>query len=81
MVDSIIYEDKETSMSNSIILGLRKVKGIDVLEFNLRYGVDIINLYNIRELIDEGKLVYKNGYLYIATDYYYVANDILVNFV
>lgn len=81
MIDSIIYEDKETSMSNSIILGLRKVKGIDVLEFNLRYGVDIINLYNIRELIDEGKLVYKNGYLYIATDYYYVANDILVNFV
>lgn len=81
MIDSIIYEDKETSMSNSIILGLRKVRGIDVLEFNLRYGVDIMDLYNIRELIDEGKLVYKKGYLYIATDYYYVANDILVNFV
>lgn len=81
IVASTEFEDKVKSMSNTIILGLRKVEGIDVEKFKIRYDVDIFSLYNINDLVRDGKLVFKNGFLYINYKYYYLSNDILINFV
>ena len=80
-IDSIIYEDETTRISNGIILGLRKLNGIDIEKFNEKYSTNILKLYNIEELIKEKKLIIENGYLRISSEYFYMANDILVNFV
>ena len=79
-IDSSIYEDKDIQISNSLILGLRKIKGIDIIEFKKIYNKDILDLYNIKELIKDNKLILKNNYLYINPDYFYLSNEILVNF-
>lgn len=80
-IAEVSFEDKDIDISNTIILGLRKVEGIDINKFKIRYGVDITKLYNIKELIKEKKLSIKNGFLYIEPKYYYLSNDILSNFV
>lgn len=80
-VDSSEYEDEMLRISNSLILGLRKVKGINILEFNKKYNVDILELYNIKELVNEGKLVVDEGFLRVDNEYFYIQNDILVNFI
>ena len=65
----------------SIILGLRKVNGIDIDEFNKKFDVNIMDLYNISVLVLEGKLVVDGGYLRVSEEYFYTANEILISFV
>lgn len=80
-VNEKLYEDVDSRISNSIILGLRKVKGINVEEFNDRFNIDILKLYNINELVNDGKLIIKDGNLFISSEYFYMSNDILINFI
>ena len=80
-VDSSIIEDKDMMISNTIILGLRKIDGIKISDFNKRFNLNILDLYNISELIAEGKLVLDKDNLFIADKYFYMANEILINFV
>lgn len=80
-LDSSVYEDIDTRISNTIILGLRKIDGIDINEFNNRFDASLLDLYNIRELIKDGKLVVRDNRLFISLEYIYMANDILINFI
>ena len=80
-IDNTIYEDEDIQISNTLILGLRKVGGINVLEFKNRYNKDIRDCYNIKELIKDNKLILKDNYLYINPKYFYLSNDILINFI
>lgn len=80
-LDDSIYEDINIKMSNKLILGLRKVRGIFIDEFNEEFGVNVLDLYNIRDLIREGKLVVLDNNLFIPKRYFYLANDILINFI
>ena len=80
-LENNIYEDLDTRISNTIILGLRKLKGINIEDFYNRFKVDILELYNIKSLIAEGKLIINNGYIHISEKFFYMANDILINFV
>lgn len=75
------YEDIDTRISNGLILGFRMLDGINVIEFNKRYDVDIYKLYNIKELVDNKMLIRSEDRLFINPDYFYMANEILVNFV
>ncbi len=79
--ESSNYEDIDIRISNSLILGFRKLEGINVKEFNKKYNVDILSLYNIKELLNSGELELSDNYLKINPKYIYVSNDILVNFV
>ncbi len=76
-----IYENKNTIISNALILGLRKVRGINIIDFKNKYNMDIINLYNIKELINDNKLILNGNYLFINPKYYYLSNEILINFI
>ena len=76
-----IYENKEIRISNSLILGLRKVSGINIDSFNKEYNINILDLYNIKDLIKEEKLLINNNRLYINPKYFYLSNDILLNFI
>ena len=80
-IENIIKEDKNLQISNSLILGFRKIKGINILEFNKKYNTNILNLYNIAKLLDDNKLLIKDNYIYINPKYYYLSNEILINFV
>ena len=76
-----IYENKRIRISNSLILGLRKTEGINISDFNKKYKENILNLYNIKELINDNKLIIKDNRLYINPKYFYLSNDILINFI
>ncbi len=80
-LDNSIKEDLNTIISNTLILGLRKVNGINIKEFNQKFNLNIIELYNIKDLIEEGKLVLDKEHLFISPLYFYVGNEILINFI
>lgn len=71
----------EKTIQNEMILGLRKVKGINEQEFIQKYGKTIEDIFDIKELIGEKKLIRSNGYLFINHDWLYLSNEILINFV
>lgn len=70
----------EETKENALILGFRKIQGINIKEFNERYGIDLENIQVVKDMVKEGKLVIQNGNIRIAEKYIYVSNDILVNF-
>ena len=66
-------------MDNELMLGLRKLEGINVDEFYEKFGENIQDVYpEIENAIKDGLLVYKKGYLSIPEDKIYVMNEILV---
>ena len=71
--------DKNTIIENEFILGLRKVNGINICDFNKKYG-NILNSV-VNRLIKEGKLINDGTNIYINPDYMYVSNSILVDFI
>jgi oxygen-independent coproporphyrinogen-3 oxidase len=79
-LDNKQYEDEELRISNTIILGLRKTKGINLEEFQLKYHCNLIDLYNIKDLLREKKLILQDNKLFINPKYYYLSNEILINF-
>ena len=68
-------------MDNEIMLGLRKLEGINVDEFFNKYNVNIQDAYPVQELINKGELIYKNGYLFVNPNMIYVMNEILLKLI
>ncbi len=64
-------------ISNELILGFRKLDGISIKGFRLKYGVDICTYSIIKQLLKEGKLVIESGNIKIEKSYIYVSNQIL----
>lgn len=71
--------DRNTILENEFILGLRKINGINICDFNRKYG----NIFNdvVNRLILEGKLINDGSCIYINPDYIYISNFILVDFI
>ena len=69
---------KEDKMANELMLGLRKVEGINLKEFFIKYEVNLQEVFNVKELIDNKELIYKDGYLFVNPEYLYVMNEILI---
>ena len=71
--------DRNTIIENEFILGLRKINGINIYDFNRKYG----NIFNdvVDKLIKEGKLINDGVNIFINPDYIYVSNSILVDFI
>lgn len=72
------YKDQ---MDNELMLGLRKLNGINVDDFYNKYGENIQDIYPVKELIKSGDLIYKKGQLYIPTNKIYVMNEILIKLI
>lgn len=71
-------EDKNTRMENEIMLGLRKLSGINLDVFRNKYEVDFLDIYNVGNLINEGYLILDNNCLRINKEYMYISNEILL---
>ena len=72
------YKDQ---MDNELMLGFRKIEGIDVNLFYEKYGTNIQDVYPVKELIKTKDLIYKNGYLFINPTKLYVMNEILIKLI
>lgn len=74
-----ILTDKE-ELENAFILGFRKVKGISTSEFQKKYHIDILKNDVVNQLLQEGKLMQKDDFIFIPEKYFYISNTILLNF-
>lgn len=74
----LTYKDQ---MDNELMLGLRKLKGINVDDFYNKYGQNIQDIYPVKELITSKDLFYKNGYLFVNPTKIYVMNEILIKLI
>ena len=75
------YEDEKERISNTFMLGLRKVKGIDIQKFKEIYQQDILNIPSVKELLEEKKLILEDNHLYIPKEYFYLSNEIMMRFI
>lgn len=72
---------KEDKIKYEFILGLRLTNGINKYNFNKKYGININEIEVIKKLINKGLLIDDKINIYVPKKYFYVLNDILVNFV
>jgi len=66
---------------NEVILGLRKIKGINLEEFYDKYNVNLQEVFPVKPLIKNKELIYKDGYIFINPDKLYVMNEILLKMI
>lgn len=72
---------KEDKIKYEFILGLRLTNGINKYNFNKKYGININEVEAIKKLINKELLIDDKINIYVPKKYFYVLNDILVNFV
>ena len=66
---------------NELMLGFRKIKGINLQEFYNKYKVNMQDVFPIKPLLKNKDLIYKNGYVYINPDKLYIMNEILLKLI
>ena len=70
--------DLDSKIEYEIILNLRLIDGINLNEFKDKYNINLDELYDYKDLINEGLLVINNNHLFIPEDKLYVSNEIIV---
>jgi len=73
--------DEKINMQNEMILGLRKVDGVSLLKFKSKYNKEIEDVFNIKKLLDDKKLIIENNFIKINPKYFYIQNQILREFI
>ena len=71
---------KQEQMSNEMILGLRKLKGVNKEHFLKKYGKMIEETFDIKDLLHQAYLKENKQNIYINKKYLYVENSILIKF-
>lgn len=66
---------------NEMILGLRKIKGVNKKSFYKKYHRNIDDVFNIKELLDKKYLIDDGENIFINEKYLYVQNSILMKFI
>ena len=69
---------KEEIMDNELMLGLRKTKGIYLPAFYKKYGQNIQDVYDLKEVLKAKELLFEDDYLFVNPVYIYVMNEILI---
>lgn len=74
------YEEltKSEEIEYEIILNLRKRDGISLTSFKNKYNLNLLDLYNINNLVDEGLLIQEDDKIYIPEDKLYISNEIII---
>lgn len=62
-----------------LMLGFRKLKGVNIEEFNNRYNVNILNMLD--KYIKDNKMLVKDGHIMITEDWIYKMNEILMELI
>ena len=72
---------KEDKMYNELMLGFRKMEGINLREFFLKYEINMQEAFDLREVLKEKELLVDGEYIYVNPEYIYVMNEILVKII
>ncbi len=80
------FSSKELLTQNDIMdlelmLGFRKIQGINMNDFKEKYNIDIKDAYPINPLLKNKDLIEKNGYVFINPEKLYVMNEILIKLI
>ena len=67
----------QEEMENELILGLRKLDGVSISEFNNRFERDIFKVFKLDDAISKGYLKEVNGRIFIPENKIYVMNEII----
>lgn len=68
-------------MFEEVMLGFRKLDGINLNTFKEKFGVCIKEAYSvINNLLEKGDLVIENDYIKVPSEKIYILNSILINF-
>lgn len=73
-IDNYIDVSKD-DMKYALILGFRKIKGINIEEFNKRYDINILNL--LHKYIEDNKMIVRDNHIRIDDEWIYKMNEIL----
>lgn len=75
--------DERQRWVDAVILGLRTTRGINLADFQSRFGVDLYQEYAelINELLAGGFINIKYGYLHLAPSAYFISNQVLYRFI
>lgn len=68
---------KQEIMEYEVMLGLRKIHGINLQDFYDKYDINIQDVFPVKPLVRNKDLIYKDGYLFINPEKIYVMNEIL----
>lgn len=68
----------EEQMDNELMLGLRKIEGIHLGKFFEKYKVNIQEVYDLKEVLKNKELIFKDDHLFVNPVYLYVMNEILI---
>ncbi len=72
-----ILLSKRADMENEIMLGLRKLEGINIHEFYKKYNINIQDEFNIKEPVKKKLLLLKDNNLMVNEFKIYLLNEIL----
>ena len=72
---------KKDKMNYEIMLGLRKLEGINIQKFKEKFNEDIEQVYNLKDLYKNKDLIKKKGYIYINPTKLYIMNEILIKII
>ncbi|HHU55583.1 MAG TPA: oxygen-independent coproporphyrinogen III oxidase, partial [Acholeplasmataceae bacterium] len=80
------YSEKTTlteidQMQEEMIMGLRKINGVDLSRFKEKYGIDIFDAFPvIKSLLQQKLLALKKNHIYIPKNRLYLSNRVLTEF-
>lgn len=72
---------KELKMKYELMLGLRKIKGINLDTFYQKYHKKLQDVFKIEPLLKQKQLIIKNNHLYINPKKLYIMNEILLKII
>ena len=73
--------DKQETIENEFILGLRKIEGINKEKFFKKYNMHINDIEVVKELLKNRKLLENKENVYINPKYIYTSNLVLEEFI
>ena len=68
-------------MDNELMLGFRKMVGININEFYNKYNINIEDAYPIKPLLKNKDLILKDNNLIINPKKIYIMNEILIKLI
>lgn len=81
LISSKSLMSKLDNMENELILGLRKLDGVNLEKFFDKYEENLQEVFPIKPLIKSGDLIYENGNIKINPKKLYIMNEILIKLI
>ncbi len=83
-IDGIYFDNSHEvllneKIENEFILGFRKINGINLNEFLKKYNFNLLDIDEVKKLLNEKKLIKSNNKIFINPKYIYIQNEILID--